>query len=140
MGKPDTAGAFKSFDFYQAMFEGADLYMSFWQPMLKGIGRAQLEFAQLAAKSGQSTLQYMTHLSACRSPADVMSANLKYFETLTAHHRDSVDKLTAAMAKAAEPPPVFNVLQMPAPRSTHDILLLPVDEHETSQQGHRKVA
>lgn len=89
MGKPDTAGAFKSFDFYQAMFEGADLYMSFWQPMLKGIGRAQLEFAQLAAKSGQSTLQYMTHLSACRSPADVMSANLKYFETLTAHHRDS---------------------------------------------------
>jgi len=139
MGKPDTTAAFKSFDFYQAMFDGADLYMSFWQPTLKGIGRTQLEFAQLAAKSGQSTLQWMTQLSTCRSPADVFNANLKYFETLTAYHRDSVEKLTAAMAKAAEPPPALNVLQIPA-RSSHDILVLPQDEHEDDRLARRKVA
>lgn len=42
MGQFDRLGTSSSADFYQAMFEGADLYMSFWQPMLKGIGRAQL--------------------------------------------------------------------------------------------------
>lgn len=128
-----------SFDFYQLMFEGADVYMSFWQPMLKGMGRMQLEMAQMAAKTGQSTLHWATSLSGCRTPADVMKANMSYFEAVASHHRDSVDKLTAAMAKATEAPPAFDVLKMPV-RSSHDILVLPVDDASGERATQRKVA
>jgi hypothetical protein len=137
MNRNDRAGA--TFNFYQSLFDGTDVFMSLWQPMIKGFGRAQLEMAQLAAKSGQSTLNWAASLATCRNPVDVFNANVRYFEALAAHQRDSVEKFTAAMAKAAETPPAFEVLKMPV-RSSHDVLVLPVEHNDGAGLPRRKVA
>ena len=140
MSKFERADASPTFDFYQMMFEGTDIYMSYWQPMLKGAGRLQLELAQLAAKAGQSTLSWATNLAMSRAPADALKANLSYFEALAAHQRDSFEKMTAAIAKAAETPPAFEILKMPVRTDRdRDILVLPVDGDKANNLQ-RKVA
>lgn len=135
MQRFDKVNGVGTLDLYQAMFEGADLFMSFWQPTLKGVGRAQLEMAQLAAKCGQSTVQWAVSLATCRTPSDVMAANLKYFDDVAAYQRDSVEKLTAAIAKVAEPPRAFEVLKMPQ-RPHHDMIVLP-DIHDEADVPRR---
>lgn len=139
MSKSDHPGPSTTFDFYQSMFAGADQYMSYWQPMFKGFGRAQLEMAQLAAKTGQSTLSWAASLATCRNPVDVFNANVRYFEALAAHQRDSVEKLSAAMAKAAETPPAFATKNKPV-RSSHDVLVLPVEQNDDDSVPDLKVA
>ena len=55
-------------DYFQLLFEGADLYSSFWRPMLKSAGRWHLEIAGLGAKQSQAALQLSRDLSRSMTP------------------------------------------------------------------------
>lgn len=46
-----------AYDFFQLMFEAADAVSLIWQPFLKGVGRYQLEMAQLGARQSRALIE-----------------------------------------------------------------------------------
>lgn len=114
-------------DFYRSMFDGIDVFMSFWQPMLKGVGRMNLEVAQVSAQHGRSTLIWTSEMVRSRTPSDVLTANLKLYDALRTQQRDSIEKISAAMAKSVETPPGFEIPKLPQ-SPVRDVLVLPGDD------------
>ena len=62
-------------DFVHMMFEGADLVSSFWQPLLKSVGRWQLEAAGLSMKQSQAGLRLAHDLA--RSMINLMGREVR---------------------------------------------------------------
>jgi hypothetical protein len=72
-----SAGSSQTQDYFQLVLDGADMFSSIWQPMLKSVGRWQLEVAGLGMKQGQAALQLSRDLSRCLTPGDIASANMR---------------------------------------------------------------
>lgn len=113
-----------SHDYFHMMFEGADLYASVWQPMLKSVGRWHLELASLGVRQGQAALQLSRDLSRSWTPADALAANVRYFEATTQQYAQSSQRLVATVSRAVEAQVPSQVLQLPVKRS-HDTIVLP---------------
>lgn len=119
MGTATAPGAIApspTLDFYKGAFECMDFFMSFWQPALKGIGRTQLQLAQVAAQNAQSVVRWTAELSASRTLSDVVTANIKCCDAIFEQQKDSLEKLTSAMARVVELPPALDVAAPPAVR------------------------
>lgn len=127
-----------SHDYFQMMFEGADLYASVWQPMLKSVGRWHLELANLGVRQGQAALQLSRDLSRSWTPADALAANVRYLEATTQQYAQSSQRLVATVSRAVEAQVPSQVLQLPVKRS-HDTIVLPGDPVEDPLLS-RKVA
>ncbi len=122
--------------YFQTIFEGADLLASFWQPMFKSVGRFHLEVAGLSVKQTQAALQLSRDLAKSLSPADVLAANTRYWEAVTAQCAVSGQRLSASITRAVELPPAFEVVKLPV-KQPRDVIVIP--DHAASYAD-RKVA
>jgi hypothetical protein len=113
-----------SYDYFQMMFESADLYSSVWQPMMKSVGRWHLEVANLGVRQGQAALQLSRDLARAWTPADALAANMRYLEATTQQYAQSSQRLAVTVSKAVEAQVEFEVVQLPVKRS-HDTIMLP---------------
>jgi hypothetical protein len=122
-----------TYEFFHTMFEGADLISSFWQPGLKGLGRGQLELATLNARQSQAFLHWGRSIATATSPADVMSANLNFWQTSTSLCADASQRLTASLSVATQPPHAFEhafeLVPLPVARRIHDTLVISDEEN-----------
>jgi hypothetical protein len=113
-----------SHDYFQMMFEGADLYSTMWQPLLKSVGRWQLEVAGLNVKNSQAALAWSRDVTRCWTPADAVAANVRYLEAVSAQYAMSSQRLAATVSRAVEAPILSEVVQLPVKRG-HDVIELP---------------
>jgi hypothetical protein len=110
-------------DFFQMIFESADMVSAFWQPLLKSVGRWQLEIAGLSMKQSQATLRLTHDFARCTTPADVASANLRYWDSLTSEIAQSSHRIAASVQRAAEVPSRVEIVNLPS-RSGRDMIVL----------------
>jgi hypothetical protein len=126
------------YPFYQMMFETADTASIFWQPLLKAIGRSQLELAGLQARQAQAVIHWTHQMLQPASPLDLFNANVRLWQMMTAQYADVVPRVVAAVSTATEAvAPIM--LPAPAKRSRDTLILL--DRGEDAGKGlERKVA
>lgn len=125
-------------DFFEIAFEAADLTSLWWQPVLKGVGRTQLEFAGLQAKTMQSTLAWTRALTTARQPADIVSAHMALCHAVVSHCSDVMPRVSSAINDAAEPVVAFQLLQLPVRRDRDTLVIDDADAYAT--QTNRRVA
>jgi hypothetical protein len=122
------------------VLDGADMFSSIWQPMLKSVGRWQLEVAGLGMKQGQAALQLSRDLSRCLTPGDIASANMRYWNAVTLQYSQSSQRLAASVARTVEAPIASEVVALPRKPRGHDVIELPNDEMARPAADERKVA
>ncbi len=126
------------YPFYQYMFEAADVTSMFWQPMLKAIGRTQLEFASLQARQAQAYVRWAHRMLQPTSPADVLDANAQFWTTIAEQSIEAVPLVAAVVETATEAVVAPRVLPLPA-KQVRDTLIL-LDRKESGDVPERKVA
>jgi hypothetical protein len=121
---------------YQTVFEAVDMAASFWQPLLKAIGRSQLEFAGMQARQARAVMKWSHEILRPASPLDVINTNAQLWQAVTEQYVDVVPRVAAAVSTATRSvAPV--VLPMPAKQSRDTLLLLDRNEGDETE---RKVA
>lgn len=133
----EPAAPSHSHDFFQLMFDATDLYASVWQPVLKSIGRWNLEVAGLGMRHGQASLQLARALARSADPSEWTAASVRYWDQVSAHYAESSQRLAASVKKTVETALEPSVVQLPVrqpQQSGHDVIVLPEDG------GERKVA
>lgn len=126
-------------DAFRLMFEAADMVSIYWQPFLKGIGRWQLELAQVGAKQSRAAIEFGNRLTQSTNPVDLVNAQTLYWQQVGQAYSDAGQNISQAFARASEMPAGIEI--MPAQKKrAHDTMWL---EEPTSQRGYedlRKVA
>ncbi len=110
------------YSFFQNTFELADATSCFWQPMLKAIGRAQLEMAGLQVRQTQAFVHWAHQLARPVTPMDFFNANAQLWTAMMQGYLETAPRVTAAVETAVE---VMSpkVLEMP-PKQPRDTLIL----------------
>jgi hypothetical protein len=126
------------YQMYQALFETADMTSMFWQPLLKAVGRSQLEMASLQARQARAVMQWSQQILQPASPLDLINAHAQLWQTITEQYVDVVPRVAAAVTTVTQPVG-STVLPMPAKRPRDTLVL--IDRQEKSKNGlERKVA
>ena len=126
-------------DFFQFMFEGADLLSSFWQPVLKSVGRLHLEVAGIGIKHGQAAVKLSQELARSVSPLEAYAAHVRYWEAISAQFAQSQQRIVASSADLSGAPLTSDVVPLVVKRG-HDVLELQLDQGSDSASLTRKVA
>lgn len=124
-------------DFFQIFFESADIVSAFWQPVMKSIGRQQLELANLSARQGQSMLQFVRNVSTAPSPAGVATATQHFWQSMADEYVQSTRKLASVVTDAAHQSATSEVLALPVLRRRDVMSVYPADSQAMDE---RKVA
>jgi hypothetical protein len=120
------------YPFFQNMFEMVDATSYAWQPVLKAIGRTQLEFASLQARQTRAWVRWTHQMTQPASPADFLNANAELWASLTQDYLDVAPRVAAAVETVAEAV-APKVIQM-APSQRRDTLILLDRDDEPAQQ------
>lgn len=113
-------------DVYEVMFQAADMASAFWQPVLKGAGRWQLEMAHLAAKQTRAGLALGHRMARTTSPQGLLEAYHDYWGEIGSFYTDASRNIATALVRAV---PHAAVLELPVtPRRRHDTLDLIDDD------------
>jgi hypothetical protein len=119
---------------YQALFETADMASMFWQPLLKAVGRSQLEMAGLQARQARAVMQWSQQILQPASPLDLINTNAQLWQTMTEQYVDVVPRVAAAVTTVTQSQ---TVLAMPAKRSRDTLVLI---DRQPKNELERKVA
>jgi hypothetical protein len=123
------------YDFFQTTFEAIDMTSSFWQPMLKAVGRAQMEMAGLQARQAQALVRWTHQVMRPMTPFDVFNASIQYWQTTAEQCTQTAPRVAEALGAASVAPIAFK----PPTERTHDRLIL-LDRDERDSAPLRKVA
>ena len=126
-------------DYFQLIFEGVDAVSSPWQPMAKGLGRWQMELAQLNAKQSRMALEYNQKMMRCFNPLEAFSETVNFWQKLYTNYADASQQVATVAVKAAQPQLGFEVLPLPVKR-VRDTIVLPDLEEPELPFGHRDAA
>ncbi|MBS0233381.1 MAG: hypothetical protein JSR99_07830 [Proteobacteria bacterium] len=124
--------------FYQYIFEAADITSYWWQPLLKSIGRTQLEFAGLQARQTRALVHWSHRVARAMTPADYLAANAQLWETTVEQYVDAAPRVAAAVETATEAVAPPTVHTLPHAMPARDTLIL-LDRGGTPEPE-RKVA
>jgi hypothetical protein len=115
------------------MFRAADVYAVWWQPVLKGLGRSQLEVAAAQSRSAQAWITWSRTVASARSPFDLVDANMALGRAFVDHWTQAAPRVSEALTAATEP---VTILTIPS-RKRHDSISVGDQESATYD---RKVA
>jgi hypothetical protein len=85
----------------QTYFGGLDMMVKGYEPALKGVGRWNLEVLGFMARRAQAWLEVPSRLSQCKTPADFLTEQNKFWQAATADYADGSKRLTAAWSACA---------------------------------------
>ena len=126
-------------DAFLVLFEATDIVSLFWQPMLKGVGRWQLELAQAGAKQSRAAIEFGQRMTRVTNPIDVVNAQVAYWQQIGQVYSDANQNITQAIVRAAEPPAGIEIF--PAQKKhPHDTMRLEDLAAPRNHEEHRKVA
>jgi hypothetical protein len=75
-----------------------------YEPVLKGIGRWNLELVGLATRRTRAWLEIPQHLGQCKSPTDLLNAQMRFWQSAAADYAEVSHKLAAAIGASAVVP------------------------------------
>lgn len=87
----------------QAYFGGLDNAAQSFEPVMKGVARVQLEMIGLASRRTQAYLEIPSRLAQVRTPQDLFSEQMRFWQTAFQHYADSSRRVTTAMTAMAAP-------------------------------------
>ena len=116
------------------MFEGADAFSMYWQPLFKGVGRGQLELAHLGAKQGQAYMQWSRNVMLQPGPVGFMAASAQFWQSVSDQYADTGRKMASAVTQATQNAVPFELLTLPV-KHNRDTLVI-----EPAESDHRQVA
>ena len=89
---------------WQAYAEQLDALAKGCEPAALGFGRCNLELMTLAVRRTQAWLEQPARLGACRTPQDLMSEQVRFWQTAGAHYAESGQRWLAALMSTAQNP------------------------------------
>jgi hypothetical protein len=88
----------------QAYFGGLDTMVKGYEPVLKGIGRWNLELFGFTARRTQAWLGLAAQVVRCKTPVDIVNEQAKFWQTAVADYTEGSKRLTAAWSACAVMP------------------------------------
>jgi hypothetical protein len=87
---------------FQMYFNGLDQLAQNMGPM-KGVARLQLEMAGFMSRRAQAYLEIPSRLSRCRTPQDLMTEQLRFWQMAFQQYNESSRRVMDAWAQMATP-------------------------------------
>jgi len=87
----------------QTYCNGLDAVAKNYEPVLKGIGRLNLEVVGLMTRRTSAWMEISARTSQCRTPQDLVSVQMQFWQTAAQDYSESVQRLTAAFGALAPP-------------------------------------
>ncbi len=117
-------------DFFEMALEATDMMSVWWQPVLKGFGRTQLEIAGLQSRNMQAAMAWGRAIATARQPDAILRANYTLYSTMLAHFEDAAPRVSIAMKTAAEPVVGVQLLAVPVKRQRDELIVAQPQEKE----------
>lgn len=109
----------------QAYFSNLDTLMKASEPALKGVGRWNLEVASFVARRAQAWLEIPARLGRCKTPQDILSEQLRFWQMAAAQYADGSHRLTAALGACAMMPGFNGALAFSTAAPVRDYITFP---------------
>lgn len=87
----------------QAYFGGLDAAAQGFEPAMKGMARMQLEMIGLASRRAQAYLEIPSRLAVVRTPQELFSEQMRFWQTAFQQYSDSSRRVMTAMSALATP-------------------------------------
>lgn len=94
---------------FQSFFGSFDTLAQTYEPAFKGFARWQLEAMSLASLRAQAYVELPSRVAQCRTPQDLASAQMQFWQTAYQQYTDSAQRMLVAVthvgasAPSAEP-------------------------------------
>lgn len=111
--------------FFQDYFGGLEAFGQAYNPFLKGLARAQLEFMGLMSRRAQAYMEIPNRLSQCRNPQDLLNEQTQFWQRAGEEYTECYNRMMQAMSTLATPS--FGVPADGA-QSAHDYITFPEPE------------
>jgi len=121
--------------FSQAYFSNLDVMVRYYEPVLKGIGRWNLELIGLVARRSLAWLAIPTRLRQCKSPVDFLNEQWRFWQTFASDYSESSHRLGMTLGARAVVPQMGSI----APRD-YITVQEPDGTSSASTRGDRKAA
>ena len=115
----------------QTYCNGLDVLAKGYEPVLKGVGRWNLEVMGFMTRRARAWLEIPARVSQCKTPQDLAREQLQFWQTATRDYSEGVQRLTVAVSalappgldggwggKAAAPPRDYITFDEPKPAAT----------------------
>jgi hypothetical protein len=97
----------------QACFGNLDMVVKSCEPTLKGVGRWNLELMGFMARRAQAWLETSSRLGKCRTPADVLGEQMRFWQVAASDYTEGSRRLAAAWGACAMLPKAADSAQQP---------------------------
>jgi hypothetical protein len=121
----------------QACFGNLDMVVKTYEPALKSIGRWNLELVGFMARRAQAWLETSSRLSKCKTPAEVLGEQARFWQVAAADYADGSRRLAAAWSSCAMAARTGNGAGQPRDYITFPE---PQEAQDTPKRGERKAA
>ena len=88
----------------QAYFSNIDMMVKGYEPVLKGVGRWNLELLGFTARRAQAWVETAARLSRCKSPVEAFAEQAKFWQAAMADYTDGSQRLATAWGACAVMP------------------------------------
>lgn len=100
-------------DMAELTYGFADATSFFWQPLLKGLGRTQIEAASFVMANMHATYAYSRAASRAVTPNDLLRAHTAYLDALSKNFSRGASRVSGALSQASEPVLRYEVIAFP---------------------------
>ena len=90
----------------QTYCNGLDVLAKGYEPVLKGVGRWNLEVMGLMTRRASAWLEIPARASQCKTPQDLVGMQMQFWQAAAQDYSEGVQRLTVAFGALA--PPGFN--------------------------------
>lgn len=108
-----------------------DAAMKAAEPMLRAIGRTNLEWSRLATQRTRAWVSLPAQATRCKSPADLFSLQMQFWQTAAQNYMEGMQRMLSAASKLSPIPQ-----EAEARAGGHDFLQVR-DEPQPAESKHR---
>jgi hypothetical protein len=100
-GERSSSAAGPFVNLSQAYCNGLDVLAKSSEPLVKGVGRANLEVLGLFTRRTRAWLELPSRLSQCKSPQDLAQEQLRFWQNATLDYTEGAQRLATAFSALA---------------------------------------
>jgi len=139
--KPDAAAKSTAHSAFQMYFGGLEVLGQAYDPFVKSVARTQIEMLGFFNRRAQAYMQMPGRLAYCRTPQDLLTAQVQFWRSAYEDYAESTARVTRALTSLGTP----NVAELASEgaQAAHDYIAFPepnVPEEAPRQQRERKAA
>ena len=86
---------------FQTFCNGLDMAGLSFEPLMRAAARSQVEMFTLASKRAQAYIEWPMRLSQCRTPQDLTSEQIRFWQTMAQHYTESSQRVMGVWATVA---------------------------------------